>query len=160
MRTDLAEIRERAKAMTADRPTLSVTTEGAETGSSHAAPDQQELQEQIAQTRQELADTAAALAAKIDLRTRTSDKAEQVKAVTSAHAARVTEQAMRQTGQMRSGARAVADKAREAVAAHPPASRRFVGGLAVALTAVGIAAASTGLVRRGRGRKSRQWGLR
>ncbi|HUK67858.1 MAG TPA: DUF3618 domain-containing protein [Streptosporangiaceae bacterium] len=146
--------------MTADRPTLSMTTEGAETGNSHAAPDQRELQEQIAQARQQLADTVAGLAAKIDPRTRTSDKAEQVKAVTGAQAARVTEQAMRRTGQVRSGARAVADKAREAVAAHPPAGRRFVGGLAVALTAVGIAATSTWLARRGRDRKSRQWGRR
>ena len=73
--------------MTADKPTLSVTGEGTAAGNSRAAPgatspDQQELQEQIAQTRQELADTAAALAAKADLRTRTRDKAEQAKDVT------------------------------------------------------------------------------
>ncbi len=158
--------------MTADKPTLSLTGEGAAAGSSRAAsgatsPDQQELQEQIAQTRQELADTVSALAAKADLRTRTRDRAGQVKDVTGAQAARVTEQAarvteqaVRQAGQIRGGARAVAVRAREAVAAQTPAGRRSVAGVAAALTAAVIAVSGTWLMRRGRHRQSRQWGRR
>jgi hypothetical protein len=68
--------------MTTDKPTVTGHTGDAKAGRSPAtqAQDQQELQEQIDRTRQELGDTVEALAARADLKTRARDEAEQLKA--------------------------------------------------------------------------------
>lgn len=139
--------------MTADGPTLTGQTEYSTADSSPATDGQQELQEQIAQTRQELGDTVAALAAKADLRARARSEAGQVRARIGERAGEVTQRASHQAGQIQHGAREVFGKLRQTVAAQPP-RRRAVA----ALTAVGVIAAGAWLVQRGRHRKAgRGW---
>ncbi len=145
--------------MTANRPTLSLRAlraEGSPAAGSHQEPDQQELQDQIAQTRQELADAVQALAARTDLVARTRDKAGRAKAITGARAARAKEIAAAQAGQIRRGALEIRGNLRQSVAAQPPARRRT----AAALAAVGVAVMATWLVVRGHHHEGRMWGPR
>ncbi|HUK72847.1 MAG TPA: DUF3618 domain-containing protein [Streptosporangiaceae bacterium] len=142
--------------MTADEPTISKRTENSTAYSSPAPDTRQELQERIAQTRQELGDTVEGLVAKADLKARAQGKAGQVRARIGEQASDVKEQASRQAVQINDGARKVTGKLRQTAAAQPPARQRS----AAALAAVGAFAAGAWLVQRERRRRSRtrgQW---
>ena len=136
--------------MTTDKPTVTGHTGNAKAGRSPAtqAQDQQELQEQIDRTRQELGDTVESLAARADLKTRARDEAElhlglaQLRAV-----GEVREKASQRAGQIRGGAGEFAGKVRRTVAAQPSARRHSVAALTAAV--VVVAAASLVVRRRG-----------
>src|SRR6266516_1310403 len=139
--------------MTADKSTPSGQREGTTAESGQVAQGQQELRDHVAHTRQELGDTVAALAAKVDVKARAREWAEQMRADMGARASRAGKQASRQAGRIQHDAQELTGRVGRTVA--DEAAARWRAGAALTAT-VAVMAAAWLAGRRLRSRKTRR----
>ena len=100
-------------------------------------PDVERIEQEIEQTRGELADTVEALAYKADVPARARERATAVKERATESAAHAAHAARERADQAAQVARQRADQAVHAAQEAPPRTRALAGGVAAALVAVG-----------------------